>query len=391
MNGFRANPAARGMISLAIASCAVVALQLGPSARAGAAGTFELDACAPYTLGSGVFVPHTSRGTTFIDTCASGFNALTDGLMVGTAGGVVPAGTRASWGTTAPAGFSIVAVVIPRVTAYGVNDGTGWGGGFFFGGSGKGVTPSTASFGTFMHSSYFGWQIVCGWKTCNTNNNPAFIAIPQVKLFVEEITGPSVIAKAPLYYQNGWIRGTWPLAFTTADVSGVCNIQTRVDGQVMQGPISARNNTAWQQCGLGGMITAVNTADHPNGAMSLALVATNAAGVSSPPARTLHADNSPVGLSIGGPGQSTWIGRGTTLTARATAGPSGVSGINCIQTGGIAHWTAGATRQVPINGTGVHTLTCNAGNNARDATGHVASSARVSRVVRIDDATGRRV
>ena len=73
------------------------------------------------------------------------------------------------------------------------------------------------------------------------------------------------------------------------------------------------------------------------------------------------------------------------MSATATAGPSGVSGIDCSQNGGPARWTAGSTRRVAIDGTGVHTLSCNAENNARDADGRVASSANMTRVVRIDE------
>ena len=95
-----------------------------------------------------------------------------------------------------------------------------------------------ASYGAFMNSQYFGFQIVCGAATCNGATKPADIRIPTIKLFVQETTGPSISAGTPLYYQSGWIRGTWPLAFTTADVSGVCHIQANVDGQPIEGPTS---------------------------------------------------------------------------------------------------------------------------------------------------------
>ena len=383
MNSTWAKPALRWGLSVAIAACAAGGVRLDLAQRA-LAGTFEFDTCQGYTLNNGEFIPHADRGMKANDNCGQPWPNGTN-LAVQSGPGVVPAGTHASWGVTAPPGLSIVAAVVPEIHSYNVNMGTGWGGGFFYGGSGSAINFSTASFGAFMNSSYFGFQIVCGKATCNGGTYLGFITVSSIRLSILENTGPWILAKTPLYSQTGWIRGTWPLAFTTDDVSGVCHTQANVDGQPIEGPTSSQNHTAWHQCSVGGFLNSVNTADHPNGPMSLALVATNAAGVSSAPTATLHVDNTPVGLSISGPDQNAWIGHGTTLTATATAGPSGVSGIDCGQSGGTASWTAGSTRQVVVDGTGVHTLACNAGNNARDASGGVASSPSVTRVVRIDE------
>ena len=104
------------------------------------AGTFELDSCIPYTFNNGVFSPTTDRGMTFVEACANVATGV-GGLEIASAGAKVPAGTHASWGTTAPAGLRIVAVVIPYLNSYDINTGDGWGGGFFFGGQAPG-SPS---------------------------------------------------------------------------------------------------------------------------------------------------------------------------------------------------------------------------------------------------------
>jgi hypothetical protein len=374
---------ARSMLCAAIAFCGAdtVEAQLPASARA---GTFELDACAPYTSDSGVFTPTSEGSVTAADEC--GFTGpFSPALSVSSGAGVVPAGTHASWGTSAPSGLRIVAAVVPSMTAFGVNEKKGWGGGFFYEGGGSGVNNLTDNFGMFMNSSYFGFQLVCGWATCNGSQHPAYIEVQSIRLWILETTGPWILAQTPFYYQTGWVRGVWPLAFTTDDVSGVCHTEVDVDQQPIEGPTSPPDHTVWHQCSDGGFINRVNTASYPDGPMILTLGATNAAGVSSAPTRTLYVDNTPVGISIAGPDENTWINHGTTLTASASAGPSGVSGFLCGVDRGPLRWSAGRSKQFPINGSGVHSVSCAAANNAADATGNVAWSRSDTRVVKIDE------
>jgi len=63
------------------------------------------------------------------------------------------------------------------------------------------------------------------------------------------------------------------------------------------------------------------------------------------------------------------------VTVNGAAGPSGVSAISCSLDGAPYQVFAQPSVQVPVNGVGVHHLTCSDANSARDAAGQVASSA----------------
>ncbi|MGZ6565114.1 MAG: hypothetical protein ACXVH1_37230, partial [Solirubrobacteraceae bacterium] len=63
------------------------------------------------------------------------------------------------------------------------------------------------------------------------------------------------------------------------------------------------------------------------------------------------------------------------VTATGNAGPSGVSGIGCSADGAPYQWYPKQSVQIPVGGIGVHRVTCYSANNARDAAGHVATSA----------------
>jgi hypothetical protein len=89
----------------------------------------------------------------------------------------------------------------------------------------------------------------------------------------------------------------------------------------------------------------------------------------------VNIDNDPVGLSLSGPTDAPTTAGTQYVTATASAGPSGVSGISCSLDGAPYQWYPGASTRVPVTGLGVHKLTCYGANNARDTSGNVATSA----------------
>ncbi len=58
----------------------------------------------------------------------------------------------------------LVGASVPRGQMYSidVDDNNGWGGGFYWQGGGAQVSDGTTGFATFMRSSQFGFQIICG-------------------------------------------------------------------------------------------------------------------------------------------------------------------------------------------------------------------------------------
>ena len=89
----------------------------------------------------------------------------------------------------------------------------------------------------------------------------------------------------------------------------------------------------------------------------------------------VNIDNDPVGVTLSGPTDAPSTAGTQYVTATGSAGPSGVSGIGCSVDGSPSQWYPQASVQVPVAGVGVHRVTCYSANNARDASGNVATSA----------------
>lgn len=331
------------------------------------------------SFGSGPFVSGSQSGLGVRNACPGG------ALELQTSGGS-KAGARAFWQTTAPPGISINHFWIGQgsLVVSGINDGTGFGGGFYWRGGGAGASDGTQagySSPTFS-SSYVGWQMICGWSSCP--NNGASFAVYQVQLQATESSGPQMVATGPFWYATGWMRGSWPLAFVTSDPSGTCNVRAVVAEQIVQGPTSPLDQTKWHQCPDLQFSQFLNTAGYPDGAQPVALQAVNAAGVWTTAAETRPFDNVTPTISLTGPDQASWIGHGVALSATAGAGPSGVSAISCSVDGRFQMWPS-PSATVTVDGTGVHQVACGSANNARDVRGQLASSRPAVRTVRIDE------
>ena len=97
-------------------------------------------------------------------------------------GSSVPAGGRAFWQIDAPSGLVIVGVHTEGsgMISYGVDSGMGWGGGFYWQGGGAQTYQGQIGYSSPpLFSSYFGWQIICGWSTCNGSTKPGEIEHPR--------------------------------------------------------------------------------------------------------------------------------------------------------------------------------------------------------------------
>ena len=110
--------------------------------------------------------------------------------------------------------------------------------------------------------------------------------------------------------------------------------------------------------------------------MPLVLGATNAAGVSTGLAytKTVSVDNQTPTVSLSGPTDAPSTAGPQYVTATATAGPSGVSGLACSVDSAPSQWYPGSTAQISVAGVGVHIVSCSSANNAKDASGNVATT-----------------
>jgi hypothetical protein len=375
--------------------CAAAAICVGcllvPSwARAGTL-TVNINS---YVNGCGMFA--FNDPTHFVAPC----RGSPTGVVGGTPWGASSAGGNYWAETVAPPGVTIEYASVTGANILNVNNGQGWGGGSFYAGGGnQWYNGQTSEYDGPFNSSYWGFQIVCGWSSCS---NPANIYAGGVQLTAVENQGPAVVAMGGnnLWYQtrqNEYVWNpagdVWPIAFQASDSTGVCNVWAVVGSRYVPGLSSVPNTSQWQQCPNQTWEiqqgASVDTRDYVSGsgALSLTLNAQNAAGVQSNYGpEHINVDNDPVGVSFitpNDPNPSTWVGHGVTVDATASAGPSGIGGMMCTS-------DRGAARSYPpagmaVDGDGVHTVSCTAWNRAVDPQGQ-ANTGASSMTVHIDEA-----
>jgi Phage integrase family len=311
----------------------------------------------------------------------------------GGGGGSLPAGARVGIQTTAPPGIAINSAFVSPYDIYNLNNGQGWGGGSYYAGGGSGWTNGAAyEQDSGFSSSYWGFQMICGFSVCT---NYGGIYLNSIVLTATEDQAPGLIALG----NNLWYQGAhdvwnppgdpWSIALESSDPSGVCSMSAVVNGVTIPGPSASPNTSVWQQCPDQTWTTGatVDTRDFvgTSGPLSLTLSATNAAGVTSSPSETLDVDNDPVTVSLAtlnDPNPSVWVNHAVALDATAHAGPSGVGSLACSVDGVAAQ--AYPSGGVTINGTGVHTASCTATNQAVDPQG-VPNSGSGSMSIKIDE------
>jgi hypothetical protein len=248
-------------------------------------------------------------------------------------------------------------------------------------------------------SSYWGFQIWCPVGSSCTGG--ASIELSSVTLTATESSGPTLTPEGSenLWDQNAageWIWNPsddpWPLTLSASDPSGVCSVGASLAGEGLPGPSAVPNTSRWQQCPDPTWTpddgASVDTRDYVAGASSLqlGLTAKNAAGVTTSESETVQVDNDPVGVSFATPNDpnpTVWVNHPVTIDATATAGPSGVGGMNCsVDDQAPGPYPVGG---ISVNGDGTHTVSCTAWNNAVDPQGQPNSTTN-SIEVHIDEA-----
>jgi hypothetical protein len=119
--------------------------------------------------------------------------------------------------------------------------------------------------------------------------------------------------------------------------------------------------------------------------MDLSLAATDFAELATGESESVNVDNDPVGVSLraaNNPNTTAWVNHAVTVVATPTAGPSGATLTGC-QVDGLAPHPY-SPQGVTVDGDGVHSVSCNASNNAVDPQGFHATGAG-SLAVNIDE------
>ena len=229
-------------------------------------------------------------------------------------------------------------------------------------------------------SRYFGWQAQCNASSCTpTGAGIIVFSVTHVILEAQETSGPTLNAQPAnnLWYQSGWVRGAFPADLTASDPSGVCSMQTTVNGRAIDSYTDpSPNSTQWMQCPNNEIDASVDTTSYPDGVGSVTLgySASNAAGAPTSVSKSFNVDNTTPSVNLSAPADTASISGTQIVTATTTSGPSGISGIYCSVDGGPTQTYAGPTAQIPVTGIGAHAVSCYARNHAINASGVTAVS-----------------
>ncbi len=124
------------------------------------------------------------------------------------------------------------------------------------------------------------------------------------------------------------------------------------------------------------MSETLDTTKQANGPLSVEYYAADAAQPANVAAPIYHVevDNSPVSLILSGPTQALTTEGPQSISATATAGPSGVSGIACAVDGSPPSVRSGSSEDLRVSNLGLNTVRCYGQNNAVNAAGLLARS-----------------
>jgi hypothetical protein len=357
------------------------------------AGDYYVYSCSAYGNTAPAFSGN--RTATHMNTANACIQSANGSLEINNDGQSVLQGYSAGWTATAPAGVSIVGAYTP------VNDvfvdcdlsSEGWTAEYHWASGGTqsinyvngcgsvapGVGYADGINTSFAPSSWFGWAAGCYLhSSCTaTSTGGPVLGVYGVRLTAEENTGPSLdaVPSSNIWYQSGWVRGSWPATLDASDPSGVCALATTVDGDAIASwGDPSRDTSQFVQCHGSQLPSQRDTTSYSNGRHTLMYAAGNAAGVLSAPSKTISIDNAPVSLSLSGPTDALSTAGTQYVDATATAGPSGVGAILCSVDGSPYQSYSGSAAQVPVSGVGPHRVDCYAQNGAVDASGAPATS-----------------
>lgn len=378
--------------ALALASGVLV----GPVVQRADAGALVMKSCSFFgdsgtatDVNGSVWQPQGPTGFSVVNRCSLG------GSFQINSSSHAPAGANAQWHTVTPPTIGITGAFTPLNTvlvlpSYSFD---GFGVSYFWNGGIQTIADQGSCCGGMDYglginrndlggSRYFGFQVSCiASGGCQLYGKTEVLDVKGIQLTAQDNTPPTVqaLGYGNLWYESSrWVRGVWPISFQATDDSGVCGMRAIVNGQPIQGPTAAANQSSWTQCPTPQtMNQSIDTTSYPDGPLSLLLSAADAASPAnvSSPSQTLHVDNSPVTLGLSGPTDALSTAGVQYVGALASTGPSGVADIQCSTDGAPYAAYPGAGARIPVQGMGPHTVSCFAQNNSVDPNLNRASSA----------------
>ena len=374
-----------------LGSVVLAAALAGAGAGTAVAGTYSV--YFANGQGCGLFAASATPG--YQASCGTEMTIRSGGIY-----GLPGSGTEENFTASAPPGITIVGASAGFSTpGAGAN---GWGSGDFFTGGGSSWNGLTSSNESPISSGYWGFQLLCnnGGANCGLGGSPpqaepAEVSVSSVSLTASESQAPSLGTPGAanlLNQTSGWVWNppgeSWSMAVSGSDPSGTCSISASVNGAGVTIESQSPYQFAWQECSNGTFPASLDTRQYESGDGQLAITVqgSDAAGDSSSFSRTIQIDNDPVKAGLATPDDANptvWVNHAVQVTASASAGPSGISGMSC-SIDGAASFTY-PTGGFTVDGNGAHTVSCTAQNNAVDPQG-VHNSGTATEKIDIDEA-----
>ncbi len=305
------------LLALTLVGAALgVGALLGPVVEPGWAGTLVVKSCSYFgdsgasaDVGGPVWQPQGPGGFGLANRCPLG------GSFQISLSAPISHGVSAQWHTVTPPSIGITGVFTPfnQVLLLPNPKFDGFQASYFWNGGSQTVADEGNCCGGMDYgqginrndlndSRYFGFQVSCiAQHGCGLDGKQELLDVKGIELTGQDNTPPSVqaLGYGNLWYETSrWVRGTWPASFEASDDSGVCGMRAIVDGQSIQGPGSARDQSSWTQCPTPQtMNQSIDTTSYPDGPLSLLLSAADAASPAnvSSPSETLNVDNARAG------------------------------------------------------------------------------------------------
>lgn len=385
----------RPLASFALFTLAVVLALTGVAG----AGTLHLRSCSKYGNNAVGAWTATTEGVKM-----SSANACGEGGSLRLIASGAGKDDFARWETNSPSQISITnaSVASGDVLVSPKASGSGYGERYLWTGGSQKISNTGKSccggmnYGSGLNTGFspathwFAFRVECESSSCAAVSGQA-LDIKGIELTATDDTAPAIApdeTTTNIANEAGrWIRGSWDASFSADSDDGVCNTAVFVNGTVAaRGPSYSPQTGSWTQCGegagkLGGsgvnaVSHAIDTTGLANGPLTVEYAASDAASPANvaAPSYQVKVDNSPVTLRLSGPTQGLTTAGAQTVTAEATAGPSGVSGIWCSVDRGKTTVHRGASTNVSVSSPGLNTIACYARNNAVNSSGETAQS-----------------
>ena len=278
------------------------------------------------------------------------------GMAIWTTSSFATEGQSVHWQVNAPQGMTIASVYIPHMFSEGIDDGFGYGGGFYWAGGsgGVGTTDGEPSWTSASGGSpAFTWpaggsRISDGkWFAASqrvTRAAPNRWTVEFLGLQIEETTPPTLFSPDGLWQSSGWVRGDWNVHFWGDSPSGMCSLSAELNDHLITTSTSSVNAAVWHQCAAPAIDDTIDTSQYGQGPLEFVMAGDDAASEPALYPRVVDVDNAPVGLALAGPTDVVSTSGTQYVTATATAGPSGVAGIACSLDGAPYVWKAVASQ-----------------------------------------------